>query len=407
MIYKFKIFENNTNSNGKIIHSTTKGIENFWKWFGDSKVVDENNKPLIVYHGTSNITDFDKFNNTIIKRDDEYLHDPFIQFGIFFTNSIETANVYTVDYSKETDTSKEINNTLDKLLDLAKQDVDNQEKYFKEWRELYDEYRNAPIDDYYHKGIIYSVYLSIKRPLIVDAKGKQWYEILPNIYNNIIYNNKKYDGLIIKNVIEVNNIVQNTYVAFSASQIKSAISNNGNYSENETSILEKSVNTKEKIDIFRDNKYILVAPLTSTASAKYGANTHWCTSAPSNSYIWKEENTPNHIGSNRGLLILIRRNYILSDENALKSEEFYYLNQEKNDGDIPEEDNIRWLELQGDINSYDLSKLCITFSTKKNDMQIWSANNQDLEMSLYELREIGIDKYIIEEIKKYIENVKF
>jgi predicted GNAT family acetyltransferase len=32
---------------------------NFWKWFGDSKVVDADGKPLVVYHGTHN--DFDQF----------------------------------------------------------------------------------------------------------------------------------------------------------------------------------------------------------------------------------------------------------------------------------------------------------------------------------------------------------
>jgi hypothetical protein len=35
----------------------------FWKWFGDSKVVDENGDPLVVYHGTSNAlgADFSEF----------------------------------------------------------------------------------------------------------------------------------------------------------------------------------------------------------------------------------------------------------------------------------------------------------------------------------------------------------
>ena len=41
-----------------------KGVESkyFKKWFGDSKVVDENGKPLIVYHGTN--ADFDVFDRT-------------------------------------------------------------------------------------------------------------------------------------------------------------------------------------------------------------------------------------------------------------------------------------------------------------------------------------------------------
>lgn len=41
-----------TNSEGKPIHPTEAGVRNFWKWFGDSKVVDDQGRPLVVYHGT-------------------------------------------------------------------------------------------------------------------------------------------------------------------------------------------------------------------------------------------------------------------------------------------------------------------------------------------------------------------
>jgi hypothetical protein len=40
------------NSEGKPIHTTEEGILNFWKWFKDSRVVDEQGRPLVVYHGT-------------------------------------------------------------------------------------------------------------------------------------------------------------------------------------------------------------------------------------------------------------------------------------------------------------------------------------------------------------------
>ena len=50
-----------TNSEGRSIHPTEEGVRNFWRWFGDSKVVDENGKPLVVYHGTSKDVDFQSF----------------------------------------------------------------------------------------------------------------------------------------------------------------------------------------------------------------------------------------------------------------------------------------------------------------------------------------------------------
>jgi hypothetical protein len=42
-----------THSEGKYIHETEDGIRNFWRWFGNSKVVDEQGRPKVVYHGTN------------------------------------------------------------------------------------------------------------------------------------------------------------------------------------------------------------------------------------------------------------------------------------------------------------------------------------------------------------------
>lgn len=53
------VAEDNTNSNGQPIASTPEALENFRKWFGDSKVVDAEGKPLVVYHATD--ADFSAF----------------------------------------------------------------------------------------------------------------------------------------------------------------------------------------------------------------------------------------------------------------------------------------------------------------------------------------------------------
>lgn len=39
------------NSEGQQIAGTEEGVRAFWKWFGDSKVVDDQGRPLVVYHG--------------------------------------------------------------------------------------------------------------------------------------------------------------------------------------------------------------------------------------------------------------------------------------------------------------------------------------------------------------------
>lgn len=49
------------NSNGDRIAKSKEALENFYKWFGDSKVVDADGKPLVVYHGSdSNFEVFDR-----------------------------------------------------------------------------------------------------------------------------------------------------------------------------------------------------------------------------------------------------------------------------------------------------------------------------------------------------------
>lgn len=51
------------NSNGKQIAQTEEGVRNFWRWFGDSKVVDAQGRPLVVYHGTA--SDFEEFTRSV------------------------------------------------------------------------------------------------------------------------------------------------------------------------------------------------------------------------------------------------------------------------------------------------------------------------------------------------------
>lgn len=40
------------NSNGERIAKSEQALRNFWNWFGDSKVVDDQGRPLVVYHGS-------------------------------------------------------------------------------------------------------------------------------------------------------------------------------------------------------------------------------------------------------------------------------------------------------------------------------------------------------------------
>jgi len=51
------------NSNGQYIAGDEASIRKFYEWFGDSKVVDEKGRPLVVYHGTDKM--FDSFKDDV------------------------------------------------------------------------------------------------------------------------------------------------------------------------------------------------------------------------------------------------------------------------------------------------------------------------------------------------------
>lgn len=65
-------------------------LANFKKWFGDSKVVDENGDPLVVYHGTGNVENIDQFKPELTGRGNDQLGS-----GFYFTNNPTTASGYS------------------------------------------------------------------------------------------------------------------------------------------------------------------------------------------------------------------------------------------------------------------------------------------------------------------------
>jgi hypothetical protein len=94
-----------TNSEGRPIHATEEGIRNFWKWFAGSAVVDEQGRPLVVYHGTPN-GEFNAF--TKKGRGDHLLGGTQKRPGVGFHYSKALAETYALEKepSREGDTPK-------------------------------------------------------------------------------------------------------------------------------------------------------------------------------------------------------------------------------------------------------------------------------------------------------------
>ena len=79
--------------------------EEFKAWFGDSKVVDGNGKPLVVYHGTG--SEFEKFDKTKIGKNFRQSEG----VGFFFSASMRKANRYA-------DSFRDINRLVDVYLKI-------------------------------------------------------------------------------------------------------------------------------------------------------------------------------------------------------------------------------------------------------------------------------------------------
>ena len=145
-------------------------VENFRKWFGDSKVVDKNGDPLVVYHGTRPGNDI-----TAFKRYSE-------KDGIYFTPDAQYAEGFVNDIRNGTS----------------------------------------------NQGAIYPVFLSIKKPYEVTAHidSKEWNSFVDRGLNREELKKQGYDGAILRDSAtgEIDQII-----AFEPEQIKSATGNNGQF----------------------------------------------------------------------------------------------------------------------------------------------------------------------------------
>lgn len=201
----------------------------FKDWFGDwendpanaSKVVDENGEPLVVYHGTTK-----KFN--IFNKADKYREDWGVRdYGMYFSNSYNTAKWYSLDYEKKL---REYEEYEEKLADAEKNND------WQKWKEIRESFKKYDFDftKKFQSINILSCFLSIKNPLIIDANGKEWFKVLKGAVNAALSFNK--DGMIVRDVIEIGKDIQTTFVTFEPEQIKLADGSNTTFDGNNPDI---------------------------------------------------------------------------------------------------------------------------------------------------------------------------
>ena len=203
------------NSNGKPIHWSEEGTRNFWRWFGDSKVVDKDGRPLVVYHGTT--ADFDTFDRT--KGGSATLAGD-AKGVTFFTTKAKVAD----------DFSGYLHTTTD----------------------------GKTVDQTFYKGAnTLPVYLRLKDPSVWDMSGGAYEE---GFLSDAIKDAKKEksDGIVFTNMADgsVSTVgpwkVSHVIATFDPTQIKSATGNTGAFDRTNPSILKSSTIKADGYTIIKD-----------------------------------------------------------------------------------------------------------------------------------------------------------
>ena len=176
------------NSEGNKIAESEKSLRMFYNWFNDSKVVDKQGRPLVVYHGTK--AKFDKF-NLGFENEGRMLGN-----GVYLTNSVDKSNKYgNILMKPYVSLQNPLNINSENALKILAKEFKLAKKDVQGWFN-------------YYSGDIQATLNRLFREYDLTNKAKE----------------KGYDGIIYNNGLEI--------VAFSPNQIKST-SNRGTFLESE------------------------------------------------------------------------------------------------------------------------------------------------------------------------------
>lgn len=198
-----------TNSNGQPIAASEEGLRNFWRWFGDSQVVDNEGRPRVVYHGSpvGDLTEFDPK-----KSRDIGIHfsesDLSAKFGgnkyevyLKIENLAEASDIFSIDGGDIGVYSKRVPGAIDVALGLMSSDAVELMALGYKVEKNWDESRDAD---------------NTKKP----TYRKFWKRVLD------LARQEGVDGFEYENLYEGGG---KSYVVFDPTQIKSATGNRGTF----------------------------------------------------------------------------------------------------------------------------------------------------------------------------------
>ncbi len=229
---------------------------NFEKWFGDwknnpssaSRVIDDSGNPKVVYHGTNQ--DIDRFRNDRLGQNTGAMS----ATAFFFTeNAIEAEEYANMSARKQVSNSIEREENAERLLReiekaYSRGNFDLAEKLELE---LEESEREAMTGEERGASIL-PVFLNIRNPMVVDMNhGSDLVYLADKIEEA---KEKGYDGLKLENVFDpVDNrsdlFSTTQWVAFEATQVKSATGNTGEFNSENADIRYQSEEQKQFSDV--------------------------------------------------------------------------------------------------------------------------------------------------------------
>lgn len=192
------------------------------RWFDGSTVVDQEGRPLVLYHGTTG--DVSRFDLSYAGSDGVLYSLP----AIFATTDRELASDYA--------SSKLNRNIADAMRELQRYKNLNPGEYGPGYEERYvaltESFKASQGGPERGNGAnVLPVYMALKNPVVIDAEGKRYMEVLPQAIAQAGAGG--HDGLIVRNLIDhaspATNRPADVFVAFRPSQVKSAIGNRGTF----------------------------------------------------------------------------------------------------------------------------------------------------------------------------------
>lgn len=160
-------------------------------------------------------------------------------------------------------------------------------------------------------------------------------------------------------------------------------------------VFETRVKKQDRIDLYRDDKYIVVSPLTYEASCKYGAFTKWCISVPHAEYVWDGGKEHSKI------VFILQKKYIIPEEKDKKIEQFLELKDKMDNEGLTKREEKLYLTLLSSGEAEDLSKIAIIFNKKNDLIEIWDANNINLDDNYSTIEQLPIDRKVVDVIYDY------